>query len=516
MIESSHSEDRANPSTVLPPVAPALVSRNPAAWLAIFGPGAVIASLTIGTGELIFSSRGGAIFGYQLLWFFSIVCLLKWVLVFASARHIVLSGAHPFQRWMELPGPRGWLPIVFFLLALVCFPIWVCFHAGTIGTLLAGLTGTQDMAYGGGHFVWGSVILFAVVILALTGGYARLERIQMILVVTMLLAVLVSLFLLKPDWWALLKGFIPQSLTYPDWISTHPQFTERPVWVEIITYVGVVGGSGYDYLAYTSYLRDKKWGHAGMNVLDRASLDGFSEDRARNLRLWIRAPLIDCTLSFVAVLLFSAVFVACGAVILGPQHNVPSGTALLTLQSEFVSTSFPWLRWVYFLGAFLAMFGTLYGTIEVSPTVVREMCLLWDSGKSFRDKRLVRVVTIAWVGGGAMIVLGLSLGYCILTKGSDPPGLVAILTPANLFTGVLACGIICLLNPWADRTFLPKAFRMHPVLVALNLIAGGAFLALGFKAYWDNSGWFSITILLGTVAVGWIAAMVINLIRNRG
>ena len=115
-----------------------------------------------------------------------------------------------------------------------------------------------------------------------------------------------------------------------------------------------------------------------------------------------------------------------------------------------------------------------------------------------------------------MLVLGASLGYCILTKGNDPPGLVAILTPANLFTGVLACGIICLLSPWADRTFLPKAFRMHPLLVALNLLAGAAFLALGLKAYWDNSGWFSITILLGTVAVGWIAAIVINRMRVRG
>src|SRR5438874_552206 len=99
----------------------ALRSNNPLAWLTIFGPGAVIASLTIGSGELIFSSRGGALFGYPLLWFFLVVLLLKWVLVYVAARHIVLSGAHPFQRWMDLPGPRGWFPMVFLLLALVCF-----------------------------------------------------------------------------------------------------------------------------------------------------------------------------------------------------------------------------------------------------------------------------------------------------------------------------------------------------------------------------------------------------------
>src|SRR5437764_10971848 len=133
------------------PLPLALQSRNPLAWLTIFGPGAVIASLTIGSGELIFSSRGGALFGYRLLWFFLLVLLLTWALVFVSARHMVLSGAHPFERWMELPGPRGWFPLVFVLLALVCFPVWVSFHSGTVGTLLSWLAGTETSVHGGAH-----------------------------------------------------------------------------------------------------------------------------------------------------------------------------------------------------------------------------------------------------------------------------------------------------------------------------------------------------------------------------
>ena len=75
----------------LPPQS--LFAANPLRWLAIFGPGAVIASLTIGVGELVFSARAGALFGYRLLWFFVVILILKWALVFASARHIVLTGA---------------------------------------------------------------------------------------------------------------------------------------------------------------------------------------------------------------------------------------------------------------------------------------------------------------------------------------------------------------------------------------------------------------------------------------
>src|SRR5207253_9633770 len=42
-----------DPDYSSPPLPLALQSRNPLAWLTIFGPGAVISSLTIGSGELI-------------------------------------------------------------------------------------------------------------------------------------------------------------------------------------------------------------------------------------------------------------------------------------------------------------------------------------------------------------------------------------------------------------------------------------------------------------------------------
>ena len=96
-----------NTNALCTPLPPALQSRRLVDWFTLFGPGAVLASLTIGVGELVFSSRAGALFGYRLLWLFVLTLVLKWILVFGSARHIVLTGAHPFQRWMNLPGPRG-------------------------------------------------------------------------------------------------------------------------------------------------------------------------------------------------------------------------------------------------------------------------------------------------------------------------------------------------------------------------------------------------------------------------
>ena len=107
--------------------------RRPLDWLKVFGPGAIIASLTIGTGELIFSSRGGALFGYRILFLFVVISLLKWGLVVASSRHMVLTGVHPYQRMLDLPGPRGWLLLVLYLIAAVCLPNRITFHTGVQG-----------------------------------------------------------------------------------------------------------------------------------------------------------------------------------------------------------------------------------------------------------------------------------------------------------------------------------------------------------------------------------------------
>jgi hypothetical protein len=511
---SSASTD--NPDGDSLPLSSALASRNPVAWLTVFGPGAVIASLTIGSGELIFSSRGGALFGYRLLWFFLVVLLLKWALVFVTARHMVLTGAHPFQRWIDLPGPRGWFPLVFFLLAMFSFPIWVCFHSGTVGTLLAWLSGTAGSLHGGAHFVWGLATLVVVLLLVFRGGYAALERIQLVIVLLMLACVVGSLFAVKPDWLEFFKGFIvPQPLAYPDWALSQPALANRPVWVETITYVGVIGGSGYDYLAYVSYLRDKHWGQAGRAIATVGELAAAARDRSHINRRWLRAVAVDSVLSFLAVLIFSGVFVACGAVILGPQHRIPAGSNLLALQAEFVTPIHPWLKHVYFAGAFLTILGTLYGTIEVAPTVLRELVRAFDPDYALRHALRLRKIAVSWSGFGGFILLACALFFHPACGADTPPGLIALLTPANLFTGVLACGLICLLAAWTDWKFLPAGLRTGNGLSLLNAAAGGIFLALGIKGYWDYRGWTAFLILAGTLAAGWLGAAAGNVFLAR-
>jgi hypothetical protein len=497
----------------------------------------VIASLTIGTGELIFSSRGGVIFGYPILFLFTLVCLLKWALAYSAARHMVVAGVHPFERWMELPfGPRGWLPILFFLLAAAAIPVWVSFHASVLGDLLAFLTGTKQFLGGATIHLWGCGLLGVVLVLALAGGYSVLEKIQLVIVVSMLAAMIATLVLFHPDWGDLLLGFFrPQRFAYPDWMladtrSSVQAIAQQPVWAELSLYMGVIGGAGYDYLAYTSYLRDKGWGNAAALSQNQGSRgrgsaetqgqlqpagsltrDPHHPGQEQALLQWIRAPLIDCTMSFLVVLVFTAVFVASGKLVLGPARQIPGDGAFLEHQAQFVTHLHPWLFPLYAMGAFLTMLGTLYGTLEVAPVILRETAIaVGTGGRAHPASRTLRKLAIVWCAAIAFLVLAASFIYQLQAGAEKPPGLTEILRPVNLFTGVFACGVICLLNPWMDRC-LPPRHRMPLVLAALNLIGGIGFILAGLRGYWEYVGWWAIAVLLGTIALGAVVAA----LRNR-
>ena len=501
--------------------------QGPVEWLKVFGPGAVIASITLGSGELIFSTRGGALFGYRILFLFVLISVLKWGLVFAMSRHMVLSGVHPYTRMMNLPGPRGWFPLMLLLIASVTTPVWAGFFPGILGNFTSWVTGTQDRFNGAIDYLWGVPFLVAVMTLSLTGGYTALERVQMMIVAAMMACAIVSLLLYQPDWLEMLRGaIVPQPYTYPDWLATSDseqirKIGDQSVWVETTRYVGVIGGAGFDYLAYTAWIREKQWGLAGSGPASPDQLSTIAADRVHPVRQWTRAPMIDCAISFILVVVFSAVFVASGVIVLGPRHLIPTGDNFLELQSQFLTRIHPWLKPLYISGAYLTMFGTAYGTFEIGVTVFHEIVRAMNPQLAEKHWKTLKKIAVLWIGAGAVGVLSWSFLHT-LSGGEDTRILLTILTPANLFTGVLSCGLLCFIMPWMDWRFLPRALRMPWALVALNAVSGAIFLGLGLKGYWDNHNpegswlvqrWFSIG---GILAVMYLSLILAAVVKRRG
>jgi hypothetical protein len=202
------------------------------------------------------------------------------------------------------------------------------------------------------------------------------------------------------------------------------------------------------------------------------------------------------------IIVFSAVFVASGALILGPNQKIPDEKNLLNLQAAFVTGIHPWLLPLYVAGALLTMVGTLYGTLEVGCSIASEMMHTVSRKMAACHARRVRRLTILWCVAGAYAILLWLFVYQSTGSAGKPRLLLAILTPANLFTGVLGCGLFCLLNLWMDRRFLPQGLRLPRWLWCLNLLAGLVFLALGLKGFWDHSSrWYAIGSLLVMLAL---------------
>jgi hypothetical protein len=156
---------------------------------------------------------------------------------------------------------------------------------------------------------------------------------------------------------------------------------------------------------------------------------------------------------------------------------------------------------LYFVGAFLAVFGTLYGTIEVAPAIWREIGLALNPKMNVAKGRNWAVL---WVCVVAAVLLTISVFQ------ENAPALIGILTPANLFTGVLACGFVCLLAVWADYKWLDRADRMPIPLIVLNVVGGLAFLALGIKGYVDSQSHYAWLIFAATIGVGFVGATIMK------
>ena len=162
--------------------------------------------------------------------------------------------------------------------------------------------------------------------------------------------------------------------------------------VEVLVYAAAIGGQSTDYLAYLSFLRDKKWGRSHLTIACEAEMQATAERVDHPARLWVRAALIDTVVSFAMVVLIAGCFAIMGTVLLRPAQMVPDGVNLLNYQASFLTVLAPWLMPLYKIAVFFAFFGILYGgrswPIELSTSTwrpypdgqaesIRGKCELW-------------------------------------------------------------------------------------------------------------------------------------------
>nr|WP_299384050.1 Nramp family divalent metal transporter [Allomuricauda sp.] len=461
--------------------------------LKFIGPGAIIASVTIGSGELVWASRSGAIFGTALMWAFLAAGIFKGLQVYSSTRYITLTGVHPISAWNRTPWLKWWFPV--FLIAIPTIfnmPILFSGISETIGFYTIRLLGiSSEMGtigpwdsfelYGNAS---ATVILLLCFLLSVSTGLKVLEKISIAVLATLIGCLLISAILLQPNVLEIIKGLVPGMVPeFEPWVNEKygDTIASRTKWAEMALYLTAVGGGTYDYLGYVGLIRDKKWGLAGRREASKMELEdtiASNSEQLRNAKKWLRAPMMDTTSSFFFVTLVTLLFVVMGASVLHPVHEIPSGNDLLHKQEGFLSVVHPYLTLIYRFGVFFAFIGTLYGAFEIYRHSVLEVV------RAVKPKSIAEGKTTMWRRLTNVYCVGFALLLIWLPQYISG-NIVDRMVLGAVIGGALTCGLWCYAMLIIDKVHLPKALRMGNWLKIGVVLAGTVLTYLGMLSLID-------------------------------
>ena len=136
------------------------------------GPGIVLASAIVGSGEVIATTTLGAQVGYAALWIVLVSCAIKPVVQAELGRYTVVTGHTGLEGFTRIPGPRfgaSWL--------VWAWAITVTLTLLQVGGMYGGVAQVlHTVGPAIGVNAWVGICLAITLAVLLGGGYARIER----------------------------------------------------------------------------------------------------------------------------------------------------------------------------------------------------------------------------------------------------------------------------------------------------------------------------------------------------
>lgn len=170
-------------------------------WLQSLGPGIITAAIVFGPGKMTITSKLGANYGYAMVWLV-VVAIYFMILYTTMASRIGVATNQSLLQTIRLK----WGKPASLVVGLGVFFVATSFQAGnSIGVGIAVAESTKTPV----HF-W--IILFNLIgisLLFFRGFYKILEKLMIALVGIMLLAFLITLFMIKPDPSQVVTGLVP-------------------------------------------------------------------------------------------------------------------------------------------------------------------------------------------------------------------------------------------------------------------------------------------------------------------
>jgi len=331
----THDPYAVNAAAVEPP------PQSLAAALGRIGPGLVLASAIVGSGEVIATTTLGAQVGYAALWIVLVSCAIKPVVQAELGRYTIATGKTGLEGFDQVPGPR----------AGVSWLVWA--WAATVSLTLLQVGGM----YGGVGQVlhllfpmlpvtaWVGICLAVTLAVLLGGGYARIERFAMFKVALFtLLTIFAAIVLLRR----------PGALTSADLVAGLSFRLPAAGLVTAIAVFGITGVGATELVMYPYWCVEK--GYARF-VGPRSADPGWTA-RARG---WIRVMHLDILCSLVVYTVATVAFYLLGAAVLHRMGLVPAARDTVAVLSRiYTETLGGWALWIFYAGVVVTLYGTIF------------------------------------------------------------------------------------------------------------------------------------------------------------
>lgn len=475
------------PVTIPPPTgiyAEPFSLRKCAVLMGSFGPAAVVASLSLGAGETIMVCGLGSWSEFGLLWLLVLSVLIRGVVVmYLVGRYTAVTGQSFAQRVAALPGPRGWLLMLFVAAELAVLATGLTAIAkpcGDLGVFLLreelGLGETLGLNNPGTARLWvnGITTLFqaAALSVSLWASYLALEKQQILVCGLVVLGTGAATLFVGPSLvdmflGAVRFGHLPPA---PEWA---PPAARNEYGLNLATVFGYIGGGLSGYIAYSSWVGLHGWGLAGDPVARERAQQTTRHDylpndpqQAASLRRLLTPLRWDVALGTLVLLAITVAFLSAGASVLYPQQLSPGAGeefSLLTKQAVIWEQIGSWLVPVYYVAILLALWGTLASVPEAVARVTHELLSAVRPETRQIPYRTVLTVLVAWFFLSSQFWNWGGFKFDLLTQ-------IGALVTVNL--GV---GIVCLLATYYNAT-LPPLYRTPRWLTACGIAAGVVLL----------------------------------------
>ncbi len=416
------------------------------------GPGIILAAAIVGSGELIATTTLGAQEGYRLLWLIVLSCLIKPIVQAELGRYTIATGEPTLQSLGRLPGPRwkvgwvawGWALMVFITLLQV-------------GAMYGGVAQVMALLVPGVSVrVWVGLLVALTLALLLGGGYERIERLAVVKVglFTLLTVMAAVLLVRRPEFNLAALG---QGLRF-----------ELPG-AGLATAVAVFGitGVGTNELAMYPYWCVEK---------GYARFTGPREPGpawTRRALGWIRVMHVDIVVSLLIYTLATVAFYLLGAGVLHPQGLVPKANDLIVVLSRiYTETLGPWALWVFYAGAIITLYGTIFAATAAHARIYADLAGLLGAfpRDNYAARRSVRR-KLVW----ALTLVPVALYYLF----ESPVKMVVAGAMAQSFMlPVFAFGTVYLQRRHLPRELMPPRVVRAGLWVAALVIAAVMVVSL--------------------------------------